>query len=101
MTKGEQLQRAVEWIIDNGMEERFCTLSLFSGRPRISFLSLVDMVRTLRGHQVKVTSAGVPRAMNYSTEVFGMEFGTCSSSGCVGPGTYIIDESILSPELIA
>ena len=101
MTKAQQLQRAVDWIIDNGMQERFCTISLVAGKPRVSFLSLVDMVNTLRWSHVKVSSTNIPRAMNFSTDVDGIEFYCSSESGCVGPGTYVLDDSILNPELVA
>lgn len=100
MTKAEQLQRAIDWIIENKMEDKFCTVSLCFDQPRISFMRLSDMIEALHWQNAKVSSAIVPGCQEIEAEVLGMNF-SCTTSECAkGPGIHILDESLLKAELV-
>jgi hypothetical protein len=101
MTKAEQLQRAIDWIIENKMEDRFCTVSLHDGRPRISFVYLHDMIAVLRGMKAKVSGTGQDGYFTVDVEEFGMLFSNSSFlNDNIAPGTYTLDESLLKAELV-
>lgn len=101
MSKGEQLQRAVEWIIANDMEDSFCTICLHNGMPVISFLRLHDMINTLRGCIADVRGSSFGSLKEYEVRHDGFLFVCSSSDGVNKPGQYRLDGSILKAEWVA
>jgi hypothetical protein len=100
MTKAEQLQRAIDWIIENKMEDKFCTVSLYFDQPRISFMRLSDMIEALHWQKAKVSSAIVNGCQEIEAEALGINF-SCMTSECAKePGTYTLDKSLLKAELV-
>jgi hypothetical protein len=101
VTKAEQLQRAIDWIIDNKMEDKFCTVSIWDDKPRLSFLHLHEMIEVFQGKKAEVRRTSLDGSLLVSLEVDGIGF-TCfyRSHENIAPGTYTLDESLLKAELV-
>lgn len=101
MTKAEQLKRAIDWIIENKMEDRFCTVCMHNSTPVISFLRLHDMINTLRGCTADVRGSSFGSLKEYEVRHDGFLFVCSSSDGVNKPGQYRLDGSIIKAEWAA
>lgn len=98
MSKEHQLRKAVDWIADRDLEDKFCSIYVLNGFVHISFLRFEYMVEALKGHEV--IASKFHGVMKYESEAYGFKFHVCDTTGPKEPGTYTLDESLLKSELV-